>query len=87
MTSYPVRGLDIGASNFIYEKLNEEKKKGVAILFVGEDLDVLLGLCDRIAVLHSGELMAVTDAKSTTKEQLGLWMMGQKENGGGDVSH
>ena len=72
-----MRGLDIGASDFIYEKLNEEKKKGVAILFVGEDLDVMLGICDRIAVLHSGKLMGIVDAKSVTKEQLGLMMMGQ----------
>jgi len=81
IAAYPVRGLDIGASNFIYEKLNEEKKKGVAILFIGEDLDVLLGICDRIAVLHSGELMGVVEAKTTTKEQLGLLMMGQKLEG------
>ncbi|WP_312938847.1 ABC transporter ATP-binding protein [Oscillibacter sp.] len=79
IAAYPVRGLDIGASNFIYEKLNEEKQKGVAILFVGEDLDVLLGLCDRIAVLHGGELMGVVDAKAATKEQLGLLMMGQRQ--------
>ena len=78
MVAYPVRGLDIGASDFIYERLNEEKKKGVAILMIGEDLDVLLGICDRIAVLHSGRLMDVVDAKTATKEQLGLLMMGQK---------
>ena len=78
MVAYPVRGLDIGASDFIYERLNEEKKKGVAILMIGEDLDVLLGICDRIAVLHSGRLMDVVDAKTATKEQLGLLMMGQE---------
>ena len=65
--------------DFIYEKLNEEKKKGVAILFIGEDLDMLLGLCDRIAVLHSGKLMDIVDAKSITKEELGLLMMGHRE--------
>ena len=48
----------------------------MAILFVGEDLDVMLGICDRIAVLHAGQLMGVVDAKSVTKEQLGLLMMG-----------
>ena len=77
IAAYPVRGLDIGASDFIYEKLNEEKRKGVGILFVGEDLDVMLGICDRIAVLYDGKLMGVVDAKSVTKEQLGLMMMGQ----------
>ena len=78
IAAYPVRGLDIGASDFIYEKLNEEKKKGVGILFVGEDLDVMLGICDRIAVLCEGRLMDVVDAKKVTKEQLGLLMMGEK---------
>ena len=78
IAAYPVRGLDIGASDFIYEKLNEEKKKGVGILFVGEDLDVMLGICDRIAVLYDGRLMGVVDAKAVTKEQLGLLMMGDK---------
>lgn len=84
IAAYPVRGLDIGASDFIYEKLNEEKQKGVAILLIGEDLDMLLGICDRIAVLYSGRLMDVVDAKSTTKDQLGLMMMGQS---GEEVSY
>ena len=79
-----MRGLDIGASDFIFEKLNEEKQKGVAILFIGEDLDALLGICDRIAVLHSGELMGVVDAKTTTKSQLGLMMMGRKQEDAAD---
>ena len=79
IAAYPVRGLDIGASDFIYEKLNEEKRKGGAILLIGEDLDVLLGICDRIAVLHQGELMGVVDAKRATKEQLGLMMMGRRQ--------
>lgn len=87
IAAYPVRGLDIGASDFIYEKLNEEKKKGVAILFIGEDLDVLLAICDRIAVLHDGRLMAVVDAKKTTKEKLGLLMMGEKEEAEDDASN
>ena len=79
IAAYPVRGLDIGASHFIYDQLNEQKKKGVAILLIGEDLDVLLGLCDRIAVLHAGELMGIVDARTAAKEQLGLMMMGRKE--------
>ena len=87
IAAYPVRGLDIGASDFIYEKLNEEKKKGVGILFVGEDLDVMLGICDRIAVLHAGELMGVVDAKAITKEQLGLLMMGETLEEGQHAAH
>ncbi|MBQ8508518.1 MAG: ABC transporter ATP-binding protein [Clostridia bacterium] len=79
ITAYPVRGLDIGASYNIYDVLNEQKKKGVGILFIGEDLDVLLGLSDRIMVLHEGKVMGIVDAASTTKEQLGLLMLGHTE--------
>jgi len=81
ITAYPVRGLDINVSYRIYDLINEEKKKGVAILFVGEDLDVLLELCDRIMVLCDGEITGIVDAAKTTKEKLGLLMAGEKTNG------
>ena len=77
IAAYPVRGLDIGASYFVYDRLNEQKKAGVAILLVGEDLDVLMALCDRIAVIHDGKIMGIVNAASTTKEQLGLMMIGE----------
>ncbi|NLA53651.1 MAG: ABC transporter ATP-binding protein [Clostridiales bacterium] len=76
ITAYPVRGLDIGASMRIYDMLNEQKLKGVAVLFIGEDLDVLLSLCDRIAVLSSGRLTAIVDSKFATKALLGMKMAG-----------
>ncbi|WP_320129653.1 ABC transporter ATP-binding protein [uncultured Sphaerochaeta sp.] len=76
ITAYPVRGLDVGSSQFIYGKLNEEKQKGVAVLFVGEDLDVLLAFCDRIAVLFEGRLMGIFDTGAITKEAVGMLMMG-----------
>jgi simple sugar transport system ATP-binding protein len=76
ITAYPVRGLDVGSSQFIYGKLNEEKQKGVAVLFVGEDLDVLLAFCDRVAVFFEGRLMGIFDAKAITKETVGMLMMG-----------
>lgn len=79
ITAYPVRGLDIGASYSIYDLLNEQKKKNVGILFVGEDLDVLLAICDRISVMYEGEIMADLDAASTTKEEIGLLMMGKRK--------
>jgi len=79
ITAYAVRGLDIGASHTIYDLINEQKKKGVGILFIGEDLDVLLELCDRIMVLCDGEVTGLVDAKLTSKEQLGLMMAGQKQ--------
>lgn len=78
ITAYPVRGLDIGASYNIYDLLNEQKKKGVAILFIGEDLDVLLQLCDRLMVIHSGEMMGIVDPRTVTKEEVGLMMLGQR---------
>jgi len=78
ITAYPVRGLDIGASYTIYDLVNEQKEKGVAILYIGEDLDVLLELCDKIMVLCDGRITGIVDAKSVTKEQLGLMMAGEK---------
>ncbi|MDE5618347.1 MAG: ABC transporter ATP-binding protein [Clostridia bacterium] len=76
ITAYPVRGLDINSSYAIYDILNEQKKKGVGILFVGEDLDVMLALCDKIMVMCHGKLMGVVHADKTTKEKLGLMMTG-----------
>lgn len=85
ITAYPTRGLDIGASYNIYDILNEEKKKGVGILYIGEDLDVLLELCDRIMVIHQGELMDILPASEATKEQLGLLMLGHRGEGADHV--
>lgn len=74
MAAYPVRGLDINSSYLIYNLLNDQKKKGVAVIFVGEDLDVLLELCDRIMVLSGGKVTDIVDARTATKEQIGLLM-------------
>ncbi len=74
MVAYPVRGLDINSSYTIYNLLNEQKNNGVAIIFVGEDLDVLLELCDRILVINSGKVTGIVDARTTTKEEIGLLM-------------
>jgi len=76
ITAYPVRGLDINSSYQIYDILNEQKKKGVGVLFVGEDLDVMIALCDKILVLCHGEVMGVVHASKTTKEEIGLMMTG-----------
>jgi len=84
ITAYPVRGLDIGASYTIYDLLNEQKSKNVAILYIGEDLDVLLELCDRIMVLCDGAVMGIVSAPETTKEQIGLMMAGESLNQGGE---
>ena len=74
MAAYPVRGLDINSSYTIYNLLNKQKEQGVAVIFVGEDLDVLLGLCDRILVIGSGTVTGIVDARTTTKEEIGLLM-------------
>ena len=83
MAAYPVRGLDINSSYTIYNLLNEQKEKGVAVIFVGEDLDVLLELCDRILVIGGGRVTGIVDGRTATKEQVGLLMTktegGEKE--------
>ncbi len=81
MVAYPVRGLDINSSYTIYNLLNEQKEKGVAVIFVGEDLDVLVELCDRILVIGSGKITGVVDARNTTKEEIGLLMTKSGEDG------
>ena len=80
MAAYPVRGLDINSSYMIYNLLNKQKENGAAVIFVGEDLDVLLELCDRILVINAGAVTGVVDARSATKEQIGLLMT--KSHGG-----
>jgi simple sugar transport system ATP-binding protein len=74
MAAYPVRGLDINSSYTIYNLLNEQKQKGVAVIFVGEDLDVLIELCDRIMVIGSGKVTGTVDGRNTTKEEIGILM-------------
>lgn len=74
MIAYPVRGLDINSSYAIYNKLNEQKVRGVAVISVIEDLDVLLALSDRILVLNNGRVTGLVDARTATKEQIGYLM-------------
>ena len=74
MAAYPVRGLDINSSYTIYNLLTEQKKKGVSVIFVGEDLDVLVELCDRILVICAGRVTGILDGRTTTKEEIGLLM-------------
>ena len=76
VTAYPVRGLDINSSYAIYNILNQQKANGVGILFVGEDLDVMMALCDKIMVICHGKLMGIVHSHKTTKEELGLMMTG-----------
>lgn len=80
MAAYPVRGLDVNSSYTIYNLLNKQKEKGVAVIFVGEDLDVLIELCDRILVIAGGRVADIVDGRTVTKEEIGLLMT---KNGGG----
>lgn len=87
MAAYPVRGLDINSSYMIYKLLNQQKKNGVAVIFVGEDLDVLLELCDRILVIGSGRITGIVDGRKAKKEEIGALMTKTdfyKEKGGKD---
>lgn len=81
MSAYAVRGLDINTSYIIYNLMAGQKAKGVAVIFVGEDLDVLLQLCDKILVLCDGKVSGIVDARTATKEEIGLLMtsVGGKE--------
>ena len=74
MAAYPVRGLDINSSYMIYKLLDEQKKKGVSVIYAGEDLDVILALCDRVLVLNHGKIAAIVDPRKVTKDEIGLLM-------------
>ncbi len=79
MVAYPVRGLDINSSYTIYNLLTKQKENGVAVIFVGEDLDVLIELCDRIMVINSGEITGIVDGRNAVKEEIGLLMVKNSE--------
>ena len=79
MAAYPVRGLDIKSSYLIYSLLNKQKKNGNAVIYVGEDLDVLIALCDRILVLCDGHVSGIVDARNVSKEEIGLLMTKHEE--------
>lgn len=82
MVAYPTRGIDINSSYTIYRLLNEQKEKGVAVVCIIEDLDVLLELCDRIAVLCGGRITGIVDGRTAKKEEVGVLMT---KNEKGDV--
>ena len=87
MTAYAVRGLDINTSYTIYNLLTKQKMQGVAVIYVGEDLDVLLELCDRILVLCGGKVSGIVDGRTTTKEEVGLLMTRVRRKGEGALMH
>ena len=74
LTAYAVRGLDINSSYTIYDLINRQKAEGVAVLYVGEDLDVLLELADRILVLCGGKVSGIVPGRGAKKRDVGLMM-------------
>ena len=84
MAAYPVRGLDINSSYTIYNLLNKQKENGAAVIFVGEDLDVLIELCDRILVIGSGKVTGIVDGRTANKSEIGLLMVKTESAVNGD---
>lgn len=74
--AYAVRGLDINTCYTIYDLISKEKEKGTAILYIGEELDVLIQLCDRIMVLCDGKVTGIVDANDDSREKIGMMMVG-----------
>jgi general nucleoside transport system ATP-binding protein len=85
--AYPVRGLDIKTAYNIYDIMAKEKEKGTSILFIGEDLDVLMQISDRILVLNNGQATGIINANEATKDEIGLLMVGSKVEGGEEDAH
>jgi simple sugar transport system ATP-binding protein len=80
VVAQPTRGLDVGATEYIHSKLLEQRQKGAAILLISEDLDEILALSDRIAVIYEGEIMGILAAAEAGAERLGLLMSGIRES-------
>jgi simple sugar transport system ATP-binding protein len=86
IAAQPTRGVDIGATEYIHSLLLEQRQKGIAILLISEDLDEVMALSDRIAVIFDGQIMGVVDSNEATPEQLGLLMAGVQEEQGSQAS-
>ncbi len=76
VANQPTRGLDVGSIEYIHSEIIKMRDRGVAVLLISAELDEIMALSDRIAVMYRGQIVAVVDAKKTTREQLGLWMAG-----------
>jgi simple sugar transport system ATP-binding protein len=79
IANQPTRGLDVGSIEYIHNRIIEKRDEGVGVLLVSSELDEILGLSDRIAVIYAGEILAVMPAGEATKERLGLLMAGVRE--------
>ena len=79
IASQPTRGLDVGSIEYIHKEIIIMRDRGVAVLLISAELDEILSLSDRIAVMYRGQIVATVDRKDATREQLGLWMAGVHE--------
>lgn len=79
VASQPTRGLDVGAMEFIHQRIIEEKERGAAVVLVSDDLDEIMQLSDRIIVMYEGTIMGEQSGKHINREEIGLWMSGVKE--------
>ena len=76
IANQPTRGLDVGSIEYIHSEIIKMRDRGVAVLLISAELDEVMALSDRIAVMYRGQIVAVVDSKKATREQLGLWMAG-----------
>ena len=76
VANQPTRGLDVGSIEYIHSEIIKMRDRGVAVLLISAELDEIMALSDRIAVMYRGQIVAIVDSKKTTREQLGLWMAG-----------
>jgi ABC-type uncharacterized transport system ATPase subunit len=76
IANQPTRGLDVGSIEYIHQEIIKNRDRGVGVLLVSAELDEIMALSDRIAVMYRGELVATMDAKEATRENLGLLMAG-----------
>jgi ABC-type uncharacterized transport system ATPase subunit len=83
IAAQPTRGLDVGAIEFIHQRLIEQRDRGRAVLLLSLELDEIMNLSDRIAVIYEGKIVGIVDPKETTEQELGLLMAGSsvKERG------
>ena len=87
IAAQPTRGLDVGAIEFIHKRLIEQRDQGKAVLLVSFELEEIMNVSDRIAVMYEGQVVAVVDPKETTEQELGLLMAGSKREKVGEVNH
>ena len=76
IASQPTRGLDVGAMEYIHQRILQERERGAGILLISEDLDEVFALSDRIVVIYEGEIMGEVSGENASREQIGLWMSG-----------